>query len=195
MFKDANLKIGVIEDIPFEKPEIYNEDLKSYKKKYNPAGGTICFLRKPSSNWIRNANELLQANFDHKRIWFASSPTGEDFNTQRNANIPISELTFRSDVESEEGLGDAAKIIDLIENQKDMIDYTKAECALIEINTSNQGTASFNLPPELRRQTGPNKARKDSYSALILANWMIKVYYDSYNLPEQKKGGFVPFFI
>ena len=76
-----------------------------------------------------------------------------------------------------------------------MIDYTKSQCALIEINTTMQGTANFNLPPELRRQTGPNKARKDSYSALVLGNWMIKIYYDSMKFKTENNQGFVPFMI
>jgi hypothetical protein len=60
-----------------------------------------------------------------------------------------------------------------------MIDLTKNECALIQITTTAQGTQTFDLPSNLRRQTGPDKARKDSYSALLLANWMTKVYFDA----------------
>jgi hypothetical protein len=37
---------------------------------------------------------------------------------------------------------------------------------------------SFDLPTNLKKQTGADKARKDSYSALILGNWMTHVYYD-----------------
>jgi hypothetical protein len=49
---------------------------------------------------------------------------------------------------------------------------------LVQITTSLQGTQSFDLPPNLRRQKGADKARKDSYSALVLANWMMNVFYD-----------------
>ena len=35
-----------------------------------------------------------------------------------------------------------------------------------------------NLPPNLKRQKGVDKARKDSYSALVLGNWMMNVFYD-----------------
>jgi len=34
------------------------------------------------------------------------------------------------------------------------------------------------LPPNLRKQKGADKARKDSYSALVLGNWMMNVFYD-----------------
>ena len=59
-------------------------------------------------------------------------------------------------------------MIDFIEHQYDMINMTKNQCALIQITTSPQGTQTFDLPVELKRQTGPDKARKDSYSALVL---------------------------
>ena len=87
---------------------------------------------------------------------------------------------------SEESIQTAgAKMIDFIEHQSDMIDLTKNECALVQITTTAQGTQTFDLPPNLRRQTGPDKARKDSYSALVLANWMSKVYFDSQSQPAE----------
>ena len=73
-------------------------------------------------------------------------------------------------------------MIDFVEHQYDMIELTKSECALIQIKTSPQGTQTFDLPDNLRRQTGPDKARKDSYSSLVLGNWMIKIYNDMNNL-------------
>ena len=73
----------------------------------------------------------------------------------------------------------SAKMIDFIEHQSDMLDLTKNECALVQITTTAQGTQTFDLPPNLRRQTGPDKARKDSYSALVLGNWMAKIHFDS----------------
>ena len=50
--------------------------------------------------------------------------------------------------------------------------------------TKSQGTQTFDLPSNLRRQTGADKARKDSYSALVLANWMTKIYFDSKKQPK-----------
>ena len=67
-------------------------------------------------------------------------------------------------------------MIDFVEHQEDMIELTKVECSLIQITTSPQGTQTFDLPPVLKRQTGPEKARKDSYSALILGKLNIKVF-------------------
>ena len=87
-------------------------------------------------------------------------------------------------------------MIDLVEHQKDMMDLVKVQCALVQITTSAQGTQSFDLPPNLRKQKGADKARKDSYSALVLGNWMMNVYYDmqtSGDIAEQQT--FTPMFI
>ena len=62
--------------------------------------------------------------------------------------------------------------------------------------TTTQGTQTFDLPPNLRRQSGRDKARKDSYSALVLANWMVKTYFDIMNFkPKEVEVTFTPRFI
>ena len=87
-------------------------------------------------------------------------------------------------------------MIDFIEHQHDMITMTKNQCALIQITTSPQGTQTFGLPQELRRQTGPDKARKDSYSALVLGSWMVKLLHDMNNIEQREEAQtFVPMFI
>ena len=96
-----------------------------------------------------------------------------------------------SDKQNEE-----AKMIDFVEHLSDMILLTKTECALIQITTTAQGTQSFDLPPNLKRKTGPDKPRKDSYSALVLGNWLVKVYYDmKHTEVEAVQETFTPMFI
>ena len=91
--------------------------------------------------------------------------------------MPIKDLKFLRNDPNEKG-GAGARMIDFVEHQKDMMDLIKVQCALIQITTSVQGTQSFDLPPSLRKQKGADKARKDSYSALVLGNWMMNVFYD-----------------
>ena len=77
-----------------------------------------------------------------------------------------------------------------------MVNYTKNQCALIQVSSSPQGTQTFGLPPSLRRQSGPNKTRKDSYSALVLGNWMIKTYYDFTTVKKDPQAStFVPYMV
>ena len=190
-FQKEKLNIGVF-DANFNNPHDYVKDLKEARKQYNVKSKVICHLRKPISVWIRSANEMLQTAFDRKKIYFAASAMDDNYSIQRAKKIPIKNLKF-SKYEDEKNVG--AKMIEFIEHQKDMIDLTKAECALIQVSSSAGGTQSFDLPPSLKRQKGIDKPRKDSYSALVLGNWGMNIYYDMMDVPEEKYQGFTPMFI
>ena len=192
-FKSSNLKIETI-DADWDNIDGYQKAILDAKRQYDLKSKRICVLRKPTSAWIRRANELLQSNFDHKRIWFASKAIDEYYEKQRQKKIPIDQLKF-SNIIDKENQSSSAKMIDFVEHQEDMIELTKTECSLIQITTSPQGTQTFDLPPTLKRQTGPEKARKDSYSALVLGNWMIKIYYDMSSFKSESVQTFTPMFI
>ena len=139
---------------------------------------------------------MLKANFDHNRIHFASRAIDDAYNEQRKKKIPIQNIKFLRTSQSLERQTDAAKMIDFVEHQFDMMNLIKTQCSLIQITTSASGTQNFDLPSNLKRQTGPEKARKDSYSALVLGNWMIKLYYDMMNAQAEKVNyTFTPMFI
>ena len=192
IFKKANLNIKSI-DVDIDNPEEYQESLREYMSQYDKPSGKICFFRKPSSTWIRAANELLQSNFDHKRIWFAGRALNIDEFNGLEDKIKIKDLTFFRGEENENNL--RAKMLDFIDNLHDNILVTKEQCASIEVTTNPQGSQSFDLPPNLKRQTGPSKARKDSYSALVLGNWMMKIWFDATNAPKDNiQATFTPFF-
>lgn len=194
-FSQANIKLEEL-TVDFDDTEKYQERLREAKSQYNLKDKRICFLRKPTSDWIRKANELLQANFDHKRVWFASRALDKDYHKQIKQNIPIDDLTFLPNQKEMLRSTGSAKMIDFVDHQFDMINYTKNQCALIQVTSTPQGTQTFGLPNNLRRQTGPGKARKDSYSAFVLGNWMIKTYYDFMNVQaEDVEATFTPRFI
>jgi hypothetical protein len=167
-------------------------DLKEARRQYNVSSGVICNLRKPTSQWIRNANEMLQTSFDRKKLYFGATAMDDNYSMQKSKKIPIKELKF-SKYEDEKNIG--AKMIEFIEHQKDMLDLTKSECALIQVSTSAGGTQSFDLPPNLKRQKGADRPRKDSYSAIVLANWGMNIYYDMMDIPKDENIGFTPMFI
>jgi len=184
-FNKDNIQIQeIIAD--FDNLENYQKILREAKQQYDLGSKRICVLRKATSDWIRKANELLQSNFDHKRIWFGSRALDKDYHLQINKKIPINDLIFIPNQKEHLKSSGSAKMIDFVDHQTDMIHYTKNQCALIQVTSSPQGTQTFGLPHNLRRQTGPNKTRKDSYSALVLGNWMIKTYYDMMNVEEEQ---------
>ena len=193
LFKQEKIHIGVL-DIDLEKPENWHSDIMQFKNEYNVKERKYCILRKPTSNWIRNANEMLQAAIDHKRILFASRAVDAHFTEQRKKNLPVDKLKWDMKMNAS---SKGAMMIDLIDHQKTIVELTKAECANIEVIANPQGSQSFNLPQNLRRQKGPHRARKDSYSALVLGNWFAKVFFDAEMASPEKKieNTFVPFTI
>jgi hypothetical protein len=192
LFKKANLKIEIF-DADFDNLQEYHQAIKDSRNQYNLTTKRICHLKKPSSSWIRFANELLQSAFDHKKILFAGAAMNDSYSRQRSKDIPLDKIKFLKSGEEERDHG--AKMIDFIEHQKDMMDLTKAECALIQPSSTANGTQTFDLPSNLKNQKGPDRARKDSYSALVLVNWMMNVYYDMMQVPEQVPFSFTPMFI
>jgi hypothetical protein len=176
IFKKLNLKIDTV-DADLDNPKDYAKGVRKLKNQIDKSSRKFVFLRKPSSTWIRFANESLQSAFDHKRLYFAGSAMDDNYNMQRKANIPIENLKFLRNQDAEEK-NKGAKMIDFVEHQRDMMDLIKVQCALVQVTTSPQGTQSFDLPPNLRKQRGADKARKDSYSALVLGNWGMNVYFD-----------------
>ena len=193
LFKKDNIQLGILEiENDFDKPEEYQKDLIKYKQQLNPSQYKYCYLRKPTSNWIRQANELLQANIDHKRIWFASPAIDDAFASQRSKEIPIDDLKWDKHTPPSSM---AAKKIEFLDHQVSKIEQTKQQCANIEVVTNPQGSQTFRLPTHMSRQTGPNKPRRDNYSALVLGNWMSKIYFDSFFAKEERPNfdTFVPF--
>jgi len=192
LFKKAGIKIDCF-DADFDNPQEYATALRDARNQYNLETRKIAFLRKPSSYWIRYANEMLQAAFDHKKIWFAGAALDDDYTRQKMASIPIEEITFsKSDDEKDA----SAKQIDFIEHIKDMVDMIKVQCALIQVSSTANGTQTFDLPPNLKKQRNADKARKDSYSALVLGNWMMNIYYDMMAAPvNDAPSTFTPMFV
>ena len=164
--------------------EEYSKELKNARRNYNMQEGKICLKQLFSTNFIRKANEQLQADIDHKRIWFASKITadGPIFNKVSVQKIPLRSTGHET-------------ILDLIEFQDDFVYQTKKQCSLIEVKSTSKGTQSFDLPQHLRRSTSPNKARKDNYTTLMLGNWAVKRYYDMMNTSVEAEATFSPILI
>lgn len=192
VFKQSKIEIKMFE-ADFDSPEKYQDEIRRARRAYNLKDTRICYLRVPTSSWIRYANELLQSNFDHRKMLFAAEAVDNDFTAQKNKAIPIKTIKFFRD--QEDNQTNDAKMVDFVDHQSDLIELVKAQCSLIIPTTTANGHQSFDLPPELKRQSGAEKTRKDSYSCLVLGNWMMKVYFDMIDCPEQQAQTFTPFFV
>jgi hypothetical protein len=194
LFKNAGIHLGVIEvENEFEKQEEYMNDIYKFKNELNKSQKKYVFLRKPTSSWIRQANELLQANIDHKRIYFASQAINHAYEAQKKKRIPIKDLEW--DSKFKKPSGEPAQMVEFLDHQIGMIKLTKTQTSNIEVVTNPQGSQTFRLPPHMAKIKGPNKPRKDNYSALVLGNWMTKIYFDAINAADKPKvaATFTPF--
>lgn len=190
-FKDKGIKLGVVEE-DFDGDERYQEALRNGKKQYSAGSKQMIFYRKFNSEWIRKGNEFLQANIDHKRIWFAGRCIDSTYQKQLSHNIDgIDSLQFYTDGKKCEESG-KAKQIELIEQVADNIVLTKAECALIQVTSTPQGNQTFDLPQNIKRQSGPNRTRRDSYTSLVIGNWGVKVHFDILGAEKQTGGEWTP---
>lgn len=192
-FKDAGLKLDFF-DHDFENNDI-TEGIRNSKKSYDPDSGAICHDQTFTSKWIRNANELLQANIEHKRIMFASSVHGIETEHQKQLKQRVGIENIDYDLQDNMPSGKTAESLknkqaDFIDNQEYIIELTKTECALIVVSTSATGNQTFDLPPNIRKKDSPDKERKDSYSALLLGNWALRCYFDMLDAPEVKNTSF-----
>ena len=190
LFKKQKLEIKTI-DIDSDLEGIdYELMIRNIRKKYNLEDKKIAFNQVFTSNFIRKGNEYLQACIDYKRIWFASKAGANEefFNEVINKGAPI-------DLMKSEDKKDWT-LLDFIENQDDFISQTKKQCTLVEHSSTSRGTQTFDLPQHLKRSTSANKARKDNYSALMLANWALKCYFDIISVKEEvEQSTFEPFII
>ena len=182
LFIDNRINLKPIEFDSNKEGTDYIKQLRDFKRAYNKETKNIVFNQVFSSDWIRKANELLQANIDYKKIWFASRTTanGSEFDKQSMFKIKLSDV-------GEENLGM------FIETQDNLIYQVKKQCALIEVKTTARGTQTFDLPQHLKRSTSATRARKDNYTALLLANWAVKCYFDMENYKlDNNAATFVP---
>lgn len=172
LFKQDKIEIKTIDFDSDTEGADYDMMIKNAKNQYNFENKRIAFNQVFTSNFIRKANEYLQACIDYKKVWFASRTASDEasFNETIGLNVPI-------DLMKTEDKKDWT-ILDFIENQDDFIYQTKKQCVLIEHSTTSRGTQSFDLPQHLKRSSSANKARKDNYSAFMLANWAVKCYND-----------------
>jgi hypothetical protein len=180
LFKSNNLVINTFEFNSDLEGVDYEQEVRKVRNSYNLESKKIAFNQVFTSNFIRKANEHLQASIDYKKIWFASKTCANDnfFETVFAQSVPLELMKTEEKKDW--------STLDFIENQDDFIYQTKKQCTLVEHSSTARGTQSFDLPQHLKRSSSSNKARKDNYSALLLGNWGLKCYYDIMTAPKEE---------
>lgn len=184
LFKDNRIELLDIE-ADFKK-ENFSEWPQQIKRSYNRTAGRIVQKQPFGSAFQRAANEYLQATFDHRGMLFAAKIAANSGAATRATNVDISMLS------NHEEIGEMS-ISQFIDHQDFLLDLTRAECAMIQVKTSALGTIAYDLPQNVKRTSGPNRARKDSYSALLLCNWCVRMYSLSLEISEDDKQDDFPY--
>ena len=185
LFKDKKMLLNTWE-ADFD-DEDFVEAIKLAKRKYNRSNNTMVYFQLFNTETIRKMNEALQISIDHKRIWFASKVCAHEQKLEKYMTAHITLF---------EGLDESARgaaLLTLMQEQDDLIDLTKKECSLIEIKITPLGQQTFDLPRHLARSTAIDKARRDSYTALLMANWMMKCWFEMQDLKEEESVSITPF--
>jgi len=169
-FKNNKINIKTIDFNSDAEGDDYAMQLKNARVQYNLSEHKIAFSQVFSSSFIRKGNEYLQACIDYKNVLFASRTCSNEVFFNETIGVPLpKDLIFNAEKSEWTPL-------DFLENQDDYIYQTKKQCAIVECSATSRGMMNFDLPQHLRRGSSANRARKDNYSAFMLANWAVHCY-------------------
>lgn len=182
-FKLINPDIGLFEH---DFTNLNQEEGISFSKaNYKPNLGKIVHSQVfGANNWIRLANENLQYMIEKKKIIFATAIFNEsDLVQVTKETFPITSLHYSRNQDTNVGNNENSFSMeemkqDFADHLHEMIELTKKECILIEVTNNSSGHQQFNLPVTMKRDKNPHRARRDSYTALLLASWGLKCYVD-----------------
>ncbi len=189
IFKDAHIELLAIE-ADFKK-ETFLEVPTQVKRSYNQTIGRIVQKQPFSSPFQKASNEYLQGCFDHKGMLFAAKIAANSSAFGRVSSLDFSMLANHEEFQDDGSPWSPSKFVD---NQDLLLDVTRSECAMIQTKQTALGTQSWDLAQSMRRTTGPGRARKDSYSALLLCNWCVKVYLEAMTVDVQTGPAEFPYY-
>ncbi len=187
VFKRAKFELNAI-DAEFGKEDM-GETIRAVKRSYNPDSSIRRIVQQQyfSSSIIKAGNDHLRACFDQRQIAFASKAQSvpnqiQSMVMQDIMNIPQTHPKFFD--KELEGNGSNWEFV---LGQDALMDQVKKECALIEVTASPLGHLSYDLPHHMTRSRKDiNRNRRDSYTALWLANWGLKLLLLAQEAPEEE---------
>jgi len=183
-----------------KKGEEYVGQLKQLKLNYHLEKRRIIIKQNFTSRSVREMNEYLQACIDHKRIWFGSKINGNDIIMDKYTASGFEnnfDLIHYFDKENATHRNYGKRMIELVDIQDNMVEQTIKQCSSIVVRSTPQGSQTFDLPQNLKRDTSVNRVRKDNYSTLMLGCWGLKIYNEMMEFKGEvrRKEAFIPILI
>lgn len=187
-FKVRNIQLNSIVG-EFAK-DSFDDMVSDVQKSYNPDSSIRRIVQKQyfSSSIIKAANEYLQSCFNQRLILFASHAQSVANQVSHMYELDIGGIHRTHpefcDVKEDGSTEGTGSMVEFVNYQDLMIELVKRECALIEPKATPLGNLVFDLPAAMRgNRKNETRNRKDSYSALWLANWGLKLLLASKELP------------
>ncbi len=170
------------------------EGIREARKAYNPNIGKMFHSQIfGQKGWYLTANMALQADLEHGKMLFAAPIFNEATRLKMlKEDVPIHELEFAPQYDK---MVPQEKMHEFIDHQNYLLDLTKKELTLIEVKANATGHHSFDLPKNLKITDDVNRARKDSYTTLLLGCWAARCYFEMKKMPEKRKSSFKPCFV
>lgn len=182
-------------DLDFSDPDSFRVTRANYDPSIKKIVYSQVFNEK---GWIRDSNEALQGDLQHKKIRFASPISFDEDAVSVNVNLmatnKLPDLAFTDEflsgdkeqlngeiIEDEEGVKQKVAVSSgkrrlHVEHVDLVVSTTAKELAGIQMKTDIMGNSRFELAPEMKSNKGKNRARKDSYSCFLLGNWGRRLY-------------------
>lgn len=181
--KENNIHLQIIKaEFDTDEPNEYQRQLNETRNEYNLTAKKIVYAQKFSAQngSIRRMNEHLQNQISAMKIWFGSPISMHDGAREMYANI---EPPFKI----KDKMGRGLDIQEWIDDQTTWVKDTKAQCAMIEVKASANGTLQYDLPQSVRRNTSSSRIRRDNYTTLLIAAWSAKIYFDLMSMGQVKE--------
>jgi len=187
VFKQAKLELNQIE-AEFAKDNL-DEIVRRVKDSYNPDSNVRRIVHNQyfSSSIIKAGNDHLRACFEQKTIQFASASQSVPHAVEGMCQADVMGINATHPAFRDPELEGSGSMWDFVTQQDGLIELVKKECALIEVTSSPLGHLTYDLPHHMtRNRKNVNRIRRDSYSALWLAAWGLKILVASYEAPVEE---------
>lgn len=173
-----------------------DETFNATKHHYDRATRSIAFSQVfNKKNWIADANNAMQGDIQHKRILFASSIRFDDsaFSSAvaMTRHVP-DDLEFKQMSDDIQGEN---RRMEFVEHVDTMVQNTAKELALIHTKVDVMGNLTFDLAAEAKSTKGKNRARRDSYTSLLLGNYARNCYWKMISQPDEEDEVFAGIFL
>lgn len=173
-------------DVNFDtEGEEYVDNLNKCRTELNQESGKIIYRQKFQNKINLRMNQHLQNAIYESKIWFASriSLHTPSFNKAKIFKMPFDFAQFQYKEE-----GDAIgtfNMLRFLSDQDDMIQETKDQLGLIEVQMTVAGSYQFNIPHHMRKSSDADRPRRDNYTCLLMAATAAKHYFAVKNAPPE----------